>query len=252
MTLSSRAISIFIDNSAVSINGDFIPNRLEAQKTTIDRLSSYYFSSNPETQIAVGTLGSSEFGIRVSFTSDYEKLISSIQNISCGGILNLERGIKSALLSLKYCNRSIKEKNILLFIGSEHNLTMNSVIDIINIFKKENISLDIVLFGQNIKNTLPLKKLCKEIQHSHYLEILQSNTVLSDNVLQSDIRRGKDPSKMNSKELVKCAKNDPELLNAILLSQYNSNEILEISPLINNNLNKKNISKKKKNQKNVK
>ena len=51
MTNEGQAIIIFIDNSETSINGDFYPNRLDAQKTAAERLIQFFTRVNPQTQI---------------------------------------------------------------------------------------------------------------------------------------------------------------------------------------------------------
>jgi len=220
MLSHKRAITFLLDNSSNSIDGDFIPNRFEAQKTAVDRLVSYYFSSNSETQIAIGTIGSKEFGIRLSFSSSYEKIIGIMQGISIGGSILVEKALRCAVISLNHCHPSIKERNVFLFIGSDHGLTMPIAESLIEAFKQNDVSLDIVVIGKYVSNISVLKKMCSRIPHSHFLEVPSSETVLSDNILQSDIRRGKNPSKMDVKDF---AKNDPHLLEAIRRSQEITN-----------------------------
>lgn len=97
--ITGKALVILIDNSPNSIDGDFYPNRLEAQKIAIERLSTYLFSICSYSQVALLTMSADEFGIRSSFTMSSSKINNVLRNIySSSNLLNSE------------CQNSLKKK----------------------------------------------------------------------------------------------------------------------------------------------
>ena len=217
MTLPPYAIAVILDNSDTAIDGDFYPNRFGAQKTTVDRLAQYYFSTNPESQIAIHTMGSAEFGIRCSFTSMQSKIISAMNNVSTGGKLLFQKALKCALMSLKHCSDKVEEKRVLAFIGNDHDVTSREIANSISsTFRREDVPLDIVIIGKNVPNVSFFRRICSDIPRSTCLNVPSCDTVLSDVVLKSDIRPGKKISQINPRE-IGC--NDPKYLTALFLSQ---------------------------------
>lgn len=98
-SITGKALVILIDNSPNSIDGDFYPNRLEAQKIAIERLSTYLFSICSYSQVALLTMSADEFGIRSSFTMSSSKINNVLRNIySSSNLLNSE------------CQNSLKKK----------------------------------------------------------------------------------------------------------------------------------------------
>ena len=217
MALPPYAVAVILDNSYTAIDGDFFPNRLAAQKTAVDRLSQYYLSTNEKSQIAVFTMSSSEFGIRTSFTSSHSKILSSMSNITTGGKLQFQRALKSALMSLKHCSLKIEEKRVLAFIGNEHDVTSKDIANSLSLaFKREDVSLDIVIIGKNVPNVSFFKRICSDIPRSTCLIVNSCDTVLSDAVLKSDIRPGKKLSQINPRDI---GYNDQNYIMALNLSQ---------------------------------
>lgn len=186
-----KAVTVLIDNSSCSINADFFPNRLEAQKTATERYAQYLVSVNPESRIATCTLSNTEFGIRSSFTNSREKLVTSMNMISSSGsLLDLLRGIKCAILALRSCNTPLMEKRILTFVGTDdiyfNKEEMRSISDTL---LKENIYLDIFVIGKSVKNIAILESIIPEPMRPDcvFMVVERSNTVLSDDVLSSPI-----------------------------------------------------------------
>ena len=56
MSINGKAVVILIDNSPGSIDSDFYPNRLEAQKVAIERLTTYLFSICSYSQVSLITM----------------------------------------------------------------------------------------------------------------------------------------------------------------------------------------------------
>ena len=254
-----KAVVILIDNSATSIDGDFYPTRLMAQKLTAERYAQYIFSRNRNSQIAIGTIGNVESGIRASFSGSISKIREVLDNITSNGYINLQKGIRCAVLALRHCNQVNDSyeinKRILAFVGDRHDITSQSALQLAQLLSKEKVRLDLVTMGQNVPKKDVLKELVKFIAveynsdaPSRYLDIPFSRTMLSDDVLSSDIGPG---------AYTMPPANDPDIQEVINLSQNESmlrettnSKNQSISMLLQNTDNAAAINKKTKNSRN--
>ena len=204
MSDGSKAVAILVDNSATAMDGDFYPNRLRAQLETVVRYSQYLLSSAPASQIAFGTIGSSEFGIRASFTGNLQKIENSLRSITSGGGIELVRGLKCAVLALHHCKANQTTlKRIMAFVGFENDLNEVNRRQIAKLLVRENVGLDLFAIGDNVPNVNELKMLVKELNarsktiRSNLMLIPKSETILSDNVISSLIECSSQMVKMN-------------------------------------------------------
>lgn len=220
MSLPPYAIAVLIDNTDTAIDGDFFPNRLDAQRTTVDRLSQFYYSSNKKSQIGIVTMGSKEFGLRTSLTSNHTEILKTLQNIKPGGNLLFQKGLKIITMMLKYSSKDIEEKRILAFIGGNHGIETKEEADqIAAIYVREDIPLDIVLIGRRIPNVHLIKSICRAIPGSNCLEVRECETLLSDKVLSSKICPMKT---LSPSELQDLFDSNPEFSDAYHQSLANS------------------------------
>ena len=210
------AVVLMIDNSSSSINGDFHPSRLEAQKLTIERYAEYLTSQNTESQIAVGSLASTQFGIHLSFTSVMEgrRIIDVVSQISPGGDILLSRGLKVALLALKHCNPDIKDRKMVIFIASRNDVDDKTAEEFSALSRQQNVTCEIVIVGNDVPNESCLAKLVPEPKK--LLVVHKCDTVLSDDFLSSAIGQTELLSKVHLSEY---AKRDPRIQEDFSLSK---------------------------------
>jgi 26S proteasome regulatory subunit N10 len=217
--VDAKAVAILLDNTTTSIDGDFFPTRLDAQKLTVERYSQYLFSVNSASQIALCTLSSSQYGVRASFTSLQTRVLDSLMLVTPStGLLRLSTGIKWAVLALRHCAAKVASKRILAFVGGPHDIAnSDGSAEIADLLAIEGIFLDVVVIGSFVAQRDLLRRLIpsKSAHLSTFLEIVSSTTILSDNVLASAIGSGPQISKMQIPEL---AKTDPDLAQALSLS----------------------------------
>lgn len=190
---------VLIDNSSSSINGDFFPTRLQAQKITTSRFAQFLFSVAEGSRVAVGTLSSTEFGIRMSFTRSAPRVEEGLTQFTSGGpYMHLAKGIRCAVLALKQCleDRHV-HRRILAFVASENDVTDISIArEVSALLDREDIVLDIVVFGSDVCNIDILRELVPERHRIHtsrgsvFLVVPSSDTMLSDDVLSSSIGPG--------------------------------------------------------------
>jgi 26S proteasome regulatory subunit N10 len=195
VVLKPTAVAFLLDNTHSSIDGDFSPTRLEAQKLTVDHFVQYIFTVQPLSQIAFGTLCKLESGIRCSFMSCHERILGSFPSITsrCGA-LDLATGIRCAILALRHCKSDIVTKRILAFVGSDHDIADSTIAgQVAEQLLKEKVLLDIVAFGRDVRHKQSLRRLIPEAIASqcHFLDVPSLGTVLSDSVLASPIGPGR-------------------------------------------------------------
>jgi 26S proteasome regulatory subunit N10 len=217
--VDAKAVAILLDNTTTSIDGDFFPTRLDAQKLTVERYSQYLFSVNGASQVALCTLSSSQYGVRASFTSLQARVLESLALVTPStGVLRLSTGIKWAVLALRHCAAEVALKRVLAFVGGPHDIASSDVAaEIADLLAAESVFLDVVVIGSDVAQRDVLRRLIpsKSAHACTFLEIVTSTTILSDNVLASAIGPGPQMAKMQIPEL---AKTDPDLAQALSLS----------------------------------
>lgn len=231
MTNEGQAIIIFIDNSETSINGDFYPNRLDAQKTAAERLIQFFTRVNPQTQIAIGTLAEDSFGIMASLTMNSMKLEESISKIKRGKLTHLVHGIRCGFLALHHCDPEVNTKRIIVFVGSEHDMTDTKIsTQLAQHANKEDVSVDVVAFGDEVNCKDILEDFTSKIHEKSYFVSAKSNSaILSDIVLSSPIG----PGDISYQDNVNF-EDDPDLALTIQLSmqQQDDHDDPEIQALL--------------------
>ena len=188
--VTHQAIVILIDNSDRSIDGDFSPNRLDAQKKTSIHLMMYFTELSTETQVSIGTLGENNIGIAASLTTDREKLSRAIDKIQPSGQIKLYQGIKSAFLALHHRDEKIKNQRIIVFVGSKHDLTPQTSKVLSDTANKEKAAIDIIAFGDSVQDIDILLSLVHNITTKSNFLIVEVGDNLSETVLQSPIGHG--------------------------------------------------------------
>jgi len=212
-----KAIAILIDNSSTSINGDYFQNRLDAQRNAAVLLADYHFSAHRESQISIFTTGSKEHGIRTSFTSSNQRISESLQSITCGGSVALNKCIRAAILAFHHLDYPNASKHILCFVGGPHDITQPIADDLAKLLESESIIGSFFIFGSNIPGLDTLKSIVKQNKKSVFEVLSPNGIVVSDSVLGSELGPGKDNSKVKIDEIGKI---DPFLANELRHSYH--------------------------------
>jgi 26S proteasome regulatory subunit N10 len=191
-----EAVVILIDNSESSINGDFYPNRLDAEKIAAERLFQYILRQSAKTQISVGTLGSKQFGIQASLTTRQEKVSKAIAQIKRGGRAELEQGVRCAFLALRHRDPRLSKRRVIVLIGSQHTMTEESADKLAADANREGVAIDIVAFGDDVNDIEVLESLVSKIQApSNFVRANSGTVILSDIILSSPIGPGEGSSR---------------------------------------------------------
>jgi 26S proteasome regulatory subunit N10 len=209
-----QAVVFLIDNSAASLDGDFYPNRLDAQKNTIHRLSDYFLSQNAQSQIGLGTMGSTSFGISSCLTSDSHRFVQSLDRITRGGECRLDSAIRCAILSLKMHDSSIVRLRVISFISSQTPLPPAAILDLARIADREKVILDVVAFGDDVNCDVLRNLVSKMPAGSNFVFCPPGGMILSDAVCDSVIGPGLEIGR----RLALQVEDDPVLAAAIEVS----------------------------------
>lgn len=233
-----EATVLCVDNSEYSRNCDFNPNRLEAQRDTAVLFCGAAMNDNPENAVGLMSLG--KLGLPGSFslgdseqrrtlqlapTGDTESFNAAVAGIEIeGSEVELLAGIRRALLSLKHrANRNQKQR-IVVFICSPLTCTEKELEALGKIVKKNNVSLDIVSFGEVQTNSRILHKLFDAVNSnntSHIIEVETATSPLSQLVLKSAIAPGGPRASGGDEEMDEFGIDpaaDPELYMALRMS----------------------------------
>lgn len=213
MIENGLAVIFLIDNSDTSMNGDFHPNRLEAQRNAVIKLDNHYRKKTSKIQIGIGTLGKNCAGICASLTSDQTKIFDAVNKVQRGGCVKLMKGIRSAFLAHRHSDQEIRNHSVIVFIGSKHNLNQEDVNELTRIANSQQISVSIVAFGDDVNDLLLLQSFVQNLQTqpSHFIHAPSGSLILSDIVLRSPLGPGDTLANPSMEE-------DPEFAYAVKLS----------------------------------
>ncbi|RXG53877.1 26S proteasome non-ATPase regulatory subunit 4 [Armadillidium vulgare] len=148
MPLESTVICV--DNSEYMRNGDYIPNRLQAQQDAVNTVCRYKLLANPENNVGLLTLANTE--VLATLTTDGGKILTSLHKVQPSGYINLLTGIRIAHLALKHRQSKNHKMRIVVFVGSPISVEEKEVIKIAKRLKKENVNVDIINFGETDQN----------------------------------------------------------------------------------------------------
>lgn len=217
MVLESTVICV--DNSEFMRNGDFIPNRMQAQQDAVDLICHSKTSSNAENNVGLITLAKAE--VLVTLTSNVGRLMSKLHEVEVNGIADFITGIKIAQLALRNRQGKNHKMRIIVFIGSPLNVNEDDLVKLAKRLRKEKVNVDIVNFGENEVNSGKLSAFISAINGrdgtgSHLFSVPHGSN-LHDALISSALLHGEDGAVPNFEFGVDPSE-DPELALALRIS----------------------------------
>jgi 26S proteasome regulatory subunit N10 len=85
-----------IDNSEWMRNGDFPPNRMDAQKDAVTFLFNAKTQSNPENTVGLLTNAGKQPEVLVTLTNDLGKILTALHGVKIGGQNNITTAVQIA------------------------------------------------------------------------------------------------------------------------------------------------------------
>lgn len=194
MVLESTVVCV--DNSEYMRNGDFIPTRLQAQQEAVSLVCHSKTRSNPENNVGLLTLASSE--VLATLTTDVGRLLSKLHQVQPKGDINFLTAIRIAHLVLKHRQGKNHKMRIVVFVGSPIETDSKGLTKLAKRLKKEKVNVDIVNFGEDNINTEKLATFIntlngKDGSGSHLVTVPPGHqTHLSDALISSPVIQGED------------------------------------------------------------
>ncbi|GAA5821085.1 hypothetical protein JCM3770_000084 [Rhodotorula araucariae] len=145
--MSLEATMIVLDNSAHSLNGDFLPNRLQAQSDCIFTIMGTKCRAHPENEVGLMVMAGKGPEVLVTLTQDEGKLIAALHDVKSSGEADLMTGIQVAQLALKHRQNKNQRQRIIVFAGSPIKDSQAALVKLGKKLKKNNVALDIISFG---------------------------------------------------------------------------------------------------------
>jgi len=185
-----EAVMVCIDNSDYTRNGDYTPTRFIAQSDAVQIVCSSKTLANPENSVGLLCCAGDRIEVMITPTMDLGKMVSEIAKVKVQGQSDLLRGIQTAQLALKHRQNKNQKQRIIAFVGSPVSATERELEVLGKNLKKNNVSLDLVSFGETDENTAKLDKLLTAVNSgdsSHVITVPVGPKLLSDVLLSSPI-----------------------------------------------------------------
>merc|ERR1719486_872586 len=138
---------------------------------------------NPENSVGILSNAGDRIEVLITPTSDLGKIVSELTKISIGGTADLMRGIQTASLALKHRQNKNQRQRIIAFVGSPISNTEKELETLGKNLKKNNVSLDLVSYGEVDENAAKLDKLLTAVNSSdtsHLVAVPVGPKMLSD------------------------------------------------------------------------
>ena len=133
-------------------NGDYTPDRLQAQHDSATLIVRRRLQMNPESTVGVLTMAGRGPDLKVTPSRDNQKLLSSMQDMRPSGKIKLINSIKISMLALKHRQNKRGESRIVVFVGSPIEEKEKDLKKLGKLLKRDSIGLDLILLGCDKSN----------------------------------------------------------------------------------------------------
>jgi len=185
---------IVVDNSESSRNGDYPPTRFEAQSEAVSLIFSAKTQANAESSVGLMSMGGKGPEVLVTLTMDFGKILDGLHRTKIRGNTHLTTGIQVAGLALKHRQNKSQRQRIIVFICSPIEEDEKTLVKLAKKMKKNNISIDFVVFGDieedNTKKLTAFNESVKSSDGSHLAIIPPGPNLLSDSLVTTPILSG--------------------------------------------------------------
>ncbi|KAF2460054.1 hypothetical protein BDY21DRAFT_281259 [Lineolata rhizophorae] len=186
-----EATMLVVDNSESSRNGDYVPTRYDAQSDTVGLIYSAKTQNNPESSVGLMSMGGSGPEVLTTLTTDEGKIYDGLHRIKIKGQSHFSTGINIAALALKHRQNKQQRERIIVFVCSPIAEDEKSLVKLAKRMKKNNISVDIIAFGElsdeNVRKLEAFNENVKGGEGSHIAIVQPGPNLLSDSVITTPI-----------------------------------------------------------------
>jgi len=195
--MSLEAVMICLDNSEWMRNGDYIPSRFASQTDTINYLTEAKLRNHQDSTVGVLSMAGKRIEVHVAPCRSPGKILKALtKEIKISGKSDVLGALKTAQLALKNRQNKNLRQRIILFVGSPIEDDVKQFIKLGKIFKKHNIAVDVINFGEenisneNVEKLEALVNTVRNGDNSHFLNVPPGPHDFSDLVLTSGIMHG--------------------------------------------------------------
>lgn len=114
-----EATIVCVDNSEWTRNGDYTPDRFQAQTAAVNLLAESKLQGNPENGVGILTMAGKSPQVLVTPTTDMGKILGCLSSLNIAGEhTNICTSVQIAQLALKHRPNKNQRQRIVLFSGS--------------------------------------------------------------------------------------------------------------------------------------
>ncbi|KAJ5732383.1 26S proteasome non-ATPase regulatory subunit [Penicillium malachiteum] len=233
--MSLEATMIIVDNSESSRNGDYTSTRWQAQVDAVSIIHSVKMRVHPQSAVGLMSMGGKGPEVLSTFTSEFGSILAGLHRTKIHGTSHLSSSIQVAALALKHRMEKSQRQRIIVFSCSPIAEDEKSLIKLAKKMKKNNVSIDVVAFGDlESDQTKKLESFVENVNSSgsSFLAIIPPGPHLLSEELQATpilagegasggggaAASGGDGGDAGGFNFEDAAENDPELAFALRLS----------------------------------
>ncbi|PVU85611.1 hypothetical protein BB560_006966 [Smittium megazygosporum] len=153
-----EATVLIVDNSEWNRNGDFTPNRFQAQIDAIHYLFKLKTQNNPENTVSVLSSAGDSPHVLVTLTNDSGIFLKGIHELKIEGKNNFITSIQIAQLILKHRANKNQRQRIMIFTGSPVTEDEKILTKLAKKLKKNNVSVDVIDICEVPENEYKLRE----------------------------------------------------------------------------------------------
>ncbi|ETO32601.1 hypothetical protein RFI_04518 [Reticulomyxa filosa] len=189
-------------------NGDFTPNRFDAQKDAVGVICQTKIDQHPENTVGIIAMGKDQKAeVLVNCSRETGRVLAAAHKMKIEGSADILVAIQTAQLALKHRKNKKQTQRIILFVGSPIKVSVKLLVKAGKKLKKNNVAVtlvfvwreerererlvDIVNFGEEEHNTPILEEFLKAVKstdNSHLITVPSgTQQLLSDMLIPSPI-----------------------------------------------------------------
>eukprot|EP00210_Caulerpa_lentillifera_P006689 g6392.t1 len=223
-----EATIVCVDNSEWTRNGDYSPDRFQAQTDAVNLLAGSKMQDSPENGVGILTMAGKAPQVLVTPTSDLSKVLNCMASLKIDGeFSNIYASVQVAQLALKHRANKQHKQRIVVFSASPVTEEKEQLLKMAKNLKKNNVAVDIVCFGTGDDGVEKLESFCNAVQNSdncHFITV-PPGTILSDHLIGTAIFQGENAAAFGGETSMGDVENlgvdpniDPELALALRVS----------------------------------
>jgi len=218
--MSQEAIMIAVDNSDFMRNGDYIPNRLQAQIDAFNYFTNAKKRMNVENTCGLVTLAN--YQVVCTLTTDMSKLHSKITLVDLSGNINFCTTVRVSQLALRHRQSRNQKPRIVVFVGSPINEEEAELVKLAKKLKKEKVNIDVISFGESEENQHKLTAFIDTINGKDgagsHLVTIPAGSSLQESLKTSPILMNEESGNLGAVGFGMEEIDDPDLLYALRVS----------------------------------